>query len=175
MTRALWGSFVTMAALVGIALAIALGVGAPHPGTIERAAAGAFGLIGIAAGSVALSTAVEASVPARARPRRRDEEASDAGTSNLVALERSLRFGTSTAGDYYAQVRPRLVPLAKSRLARKGVALSDKQRAIEVLGTDAYALVDPGGTPPEDRFEPGVPLDRVRRLLDKLEALGSDR
>jgi hypothetical protein len=55
------------------------------------------------------------------------------------------------------------------------VALSDKERAIELLGIDAYALVDPDGAPPADRFEPGVPLEQVRRLLDKLEALGGHR
>ena len=108
---------------------IALGVGAPDPGAIERAAAGAFGLLGLGAGSIALSAAVEAGRPAGPRRRRPDEEPSDAGTAALVALERSLRFGASTAGDFYTQVRPRLVPLAKSCLARHGVALSDKERA----------------------------------------------
>jgi hypothetical protein len=52
--------------------------------------------------------------------------------------------------------------------------LSDKERAVGLLGADAYALVDPDGTPPADRFEPGVPLDQVRRLLDRLEALRSN-
>jgi hypothetical protein len=158
-----------MAVLVAIALGIALWVGAPDPGAIERAAAGAFGLLGLGAGSKALSEAVEAGLPARPRRRRLDDEPLDAATEGLVALERSLRFGTWTAGDFYAKVRPRLVPLAK------GVALSDKERAIELLGIDAYALVDPYGAPPADRFGPGVPLEQVRRLLDKLEALGDHR
>ena len=175
MTRPLWATFLTMAVLVAIALCIALWVGAPDPGAIERAAAGAFGLLGLGAGSKALSEAVEAGLPARPRRRRLDDEPLDAATEGLVALERSLRFGTWTAGDFYAKVRPRLVPLAKSRLVRKGVALSDKERAIELLGIDAYALVDPYGAPPADRFGPGVPLEQVRRLLDKLEALGGHR
>ena len=46
---------------------------------------------------------------------------------------------------------------------------------MELLGIDAYALVDPDGAPPEDRFEPGVPLNRVRLFLDRLEALGNHR
>ena len=145
MTRALWATFVTTAALVAIALGIALGVGAPDPGVIERAAAGAFGLLGLGAGSVAVSAAVEGGLPARPRLRRPVEEPSDAGTAGLVALERSLRFGASTAGDFYAQVRPRLVLLARSCFAREGVALSDKERSVELLGIDAYALVDPDG------------------------------
>ena len=63
--------------------------------------------------------------------------------------------------------------LTKSCLASRGVALSDRERAVGMLGIDAYALVDPDGAPPADRFEPGVPLDRVRRLLDRLETLRS--
>jgi hypothetical protein len=170
LTRSLWATFLTTAILV----AIALGVGAPDPGAIERASAGAFGLLGLGAGSIALSAAVEAGLPAH--PRRRPAEVPDeAGTAALIRLERSLRFGASTAGDFYTQVRPRLVPLAKSCLARHGVSLSDKERAVELLGIDAYALVDPDETPPADRFDPGVPLDRVDRLFDRLEALRSSR
>ena len=178
MTRPLWATFFTMAVLVAIALGIALWVGAPDPGAIERAAAGAFGLLGLGAGSMALSAAVEAGLPARPRRRpvrvadERGDHALDVIAQHLLSAAAS---GTWTAGDFYAKVRPRLVPLARSRLARKGVALSDKERAIELLGIDAYALVDPDGAPPADRFEPGVPLEQVRRLLDKLEALGGHR
>ena len=175
MTRALWATFLTTAALVAIALGIALGVGAPDPGAIERAAAAGIGLLGLGAGWITLSAEVEAGLPARPTRRHRGEEPSDAGTTALLDLERSLRFGASTAGDYHAQLRPRLVALARSCLARTGVALSDKERSVELLGADAYALVDPDRVPPEDRFGPGVPLEQVRRLLDRLEALGSQR
>jgi len=172
LTRPLWVTFATLAFFVAVALGIALGVGAPDPGAIERSAAGAFGLLGLGAGSIALSAAVEAGRPPGTRLARSGEEPSDAGTAALVALERSLRFGASTAGDFYAHVRPRLVPLATSCLARHGVPLSDKKRAEELLGVDAYELVDPTGSPPADRFEPGVPVERVRLLVDRLEALG---
>lgn len=172
MTRALWAMFLTMAALVGIALAIALGVGAPHPGIIERAAAGAFGLIGLGAGSIALSTSVEAAVAVRRRPPGADEELADAGRAELLNLERSLRFGESSAGDFYAQVRPRLVRLTAARLAGKGLSLADRQAAVALLGADAYALVDPETGPPADRFQHGVQLERLADFVAKLEALG---
>jgi hypothetical protein len=172
LTRALWATFLTVAALVGIALAIALGVGAPDPAVIERAAAGAFGLLGLGIGSIALSTAVEAGRTGRARRGQAFEEPTGAGAAGYVALERALRFGASTAGDFHAQIRPRLVALTKARLARSGVALSDKDRVMELLGADAYALVEPDAAPPADRFGPGVAIDRVRRLVDTLEALG---
>jgi len=172
LTRALWATFLTAGVAVAIALAIALAVGAPHPGVVERTAAGAFGLLGLGAGTTALSSVVEAGMPTRPNPRGLDAEPGDAGTAGLVDLERRLRFGASTAGDFYAQVRPRLVALARSCLAREGVALSDRQRAAELLGADAYALVDPQAAPPEDRFGAGVPLYRVSALVDRLETLG---
>lgn len=172
MTRALWAAFLTMAALVGIALAIALGVGVPHPAIIERVAAGAFGLIGLGAGSIALSSAVDQATTLRRRSPTPDEELTDAGVAELLGLERTLRFGSSSAGDFYAQVRPRLIRLTAARLARNGVGLSDSKRAIELLGEDGYALVDPTTGPPADRFQPGVPLGALSKLVDKLEALG---
>jgi len=175
LTRAVWATFATMAVLLAIALGIALGVGAPHPAAIDRAGAAAFGLLGLAAGSVAVASAVGAGQPSSRRPRPLDAESTDAGTANLVALERSLRFGASTAGDFHARVRPRLVALASSRLASHGISLSERDRAVQLLGADGYALVDPSGSPPVDRFEPGVPVDRVDLLLDRLEALGTSR
>ncbi len=175
MTRVIWATFATLAVLVAIALGIALGVGAPDPAAIERAAAAAFGLLGLGAGSIAVSSAVGVGQQSSRRPRLLDAEAADAGTANLVALERSLRFGASTAGDFHARVRPRLVALARSRLASHGISLSERDRAVQLLGPDGYALVDPSGSPPADRFEPGVAIKRVDSLLDRLEALGGSR
>jgi hypothetical protein len=175
LTRALWAAFFTVASLVAAALATALAIGVPHPLTIERAAAGAFGLLGIGAGSIALSARVDAGRPAAPRSRRSEDDHVDAGAARLIDLERSLRLGTATAGDFHAQVRPILVPLARARLARKGILLEDRERAIQVLGTDNYALVDPRAVPPADRFGRGVPLERVRLLLGQLEALEDHR
>jgi hypothetical protein len=174
LTRALAASFLTMTALVGVALAIALAVGVPHPVVIERAAAAAFGLLGLGAGSIALSAAVESYQPAR-RPPKSETEPVDSSVASFVALERSLRFGVSTAGDFYAHVRPRLMTITSARLAERGVALSDKERALDLLGADCYALVDPAADPPADRFEPGVALSRVRQLVGVLEMLGGQR
>lgn len=175
MTRALRASFLTMAALVGACLAIALGVGVPHTALIERGAAAAFGLLGLGAGSIALSAAVEAGLPISPRRARDADGPIDAGTASLLDLERSVRMGALAAGDFYAHVRPRLVPLARSRLSQAGVALSDKERATELLGPAGYALVDPAALPPTDRFGPGVRLEEIRGLLDRLEALGGGR
>jgi len=175
LTRPLWLTFLTLAIGVGLGLGIALGVGAPDPGATERAAAGAFGLLGLGVGSIALSSAVEDGAPAQTRRARTEDEPDDAATAVLVRLERSLRFGASTAGDFYAYLRPRLITLTRSCLADHGVALSDREGSIALLGEDAYALVEPDGAPPADRFGPGVSLERVRELVGRLEVLGADR
>lgn len=174
MTRALWGMFLTLAAIVAAALAVALGIGVPHPALVERAAAGAFGLVGLGAGSIALSGAVDAGALGR-RPRPGEEPQTDAGLAELLGLERALRFGTSSAGDFHAQVRPRLVPLARMCLARSGVALSDRTRVSSLIGDENWELVDPDAEPPPDRFRPGVPLGRLSVLVARLEALGERR
>jgi hypothetical protein len=175
LTRALWATFFTLASLVAAALATTLAIGVPHPLIIERAAAGAFGLLGIGAGSIALSAIVDAGQPASPRSRRSEDDHVDAGTARLIDLERSLRLGTATAGDFHAQVHPILVPLAEARLARRGVLLADRAHAIQVLGADNYALVDPRAIPAADRFGPGVPIERVRLLVDQLEVLEDHR
>jgi hypothetical protein len=174
-TRSLWATVMTTAVFVAIGLGIALAVGAPDPGAFERAAAGAFGVLGLAAGLITLSAAVEAGLPPRPRVGRSGDEPVDAGAAALADLERALRFGASAAGDFHAYVRPRLVPLARARLARHGVSLSDRDGAAALLGADGYALVDPNAAPPEDRFEPGVPLDQLRLLVDRLETLSDGR
>jgi len=171
LTRALWAGFFTLASLVAVGLGIALAVGAPHPAMIERAAAGAFGLLGLGAGSIALSAAVDAGRPARRRQRPPADDLLDAGAARLLDVERSLRLGTTTAGDFHAHVRPILLRIARARLARRGIALADREQAVQLLGADNYALVDPRAAPPADRFAPGVRLDELRRLVDRLEAL----
>ena len=94
LTRGLWAGLFTIASLVAVALAIALAVGAPHPAVIERAAAAAFGLLGIGAGSIALSAAVEAGLPKEPRLGRLEDDLVDAGAARLLDMERSLRLGT---------------------------------------------------------------------------------
>ena len=175
LTRVIWATFATLAVLVAIALGIALGVGAPDPAAIERAAAAAFGLLGLGAGSIAVSSAVGVGQQSSRRPRLLDAEAADAGTANLVALERSLRFGASTAGDFHAHVA------AQARRSRQVAARPSRCLAVRAGPSrrtsrpDGYALVDPSGSPPADRFEPGVAIERVDSLVDRLEALGAKR
>jgi hypothetical protein len=175
LTRALWASFVTATILVGIALAIALGVGAPDPGVIERAAAAAWGLVGLGAGSATLSRVTGIAEPRGSVPHQPAEVPTDSRTTRLVALERSLRFGATTSGDFYGQVRPRLARLAASFLSLRNVSITDKESVETLLGASAYELVDPRTKPPTDRFSPGVPVEQVSELIGRLEALEDER
>jgi len=161
-----------LAVLVVIGLGLALGIGAPDPGLAERAAAVALGGLGLLAGIVviaSLSTG-HAALPGVATPD--SEEPVDAGEATLAELERSLRFGASSAGDFYALVRPRLVALSAARLRTHRVTLEDRDAAPAMLGPDVYALVDPAQERPGERFAPGVSLEEVRRVVERLEALG---
>jgi len=116
---------------------------------------GALGLAGACAGSIA-SRPRSSRLAGAPRRRRPFEEPTDAGAAGFVALESSLRFGASTAGDFYAQVRPGWSPsLGRASPPRCGT--SDRERSVQLLGADAYALVDPDGAPPEDRFKPVSP------------------
>jgi hypothetical protein len=161
-----------MAGLVAIGLATALVVGVPHPAIIERGAAAAFGALGLGAGLIALSVTVDAGLPAPRRTGRLADEPAEAGATALFDLERSLRVATMASGDFYAHIRPRLMSVTAFCLGHVGVSISDRSRSVELLGTEAYALVDPERAPPSDRFGPGVALDQVRDLLDRLEAIG---
>jgi hypothetical protein len=171
MTRSTRASFVLMAVLVAIGLGLALGLGAPDPGIAERAAAGAFGALALAAALLSAGAAIRRATDP---PRRAPDvpSATDAGTAGIASLERSLRFGASSAGDFHAHVRPRLVALAAARLGSHGIELGDRDRATAALGPAGYALVDPASGPPGDRFAPGVAIATTAELVDRLDRLG---
>lgn len=165
-----------------IGIALALGLGAPDPGAAERSYASALGLI---AWSVAVTWLGEISRRQGARGAKRAAElgitaqerrldSSDAASSDpavlvLVDLERNLRLGRLTIGDYQALLRPRLADLAATRLARLGMPITSPA-ARSALG-DSYALVDPARAQPVDRGAPGVSLDAVAELVSRLEEL----
>ena len=109
LTRALWATFFTTAAIVAIALGIALGVGAPDQGAIERAAAGALGLLGawcrvdrpLGRGRSRLAGAPAPAAPFRGADRRRHGWARS--TRELAPVRgfnrrRLLRAGPAQAG-----------------------------------------------------------------------------
>jgi hypothetical protein len=67
-------------------------------------------------------------------------------------------------------VLPRLQSLVTAKLSRLGVDLQGDDRAIGLLG-DGFRLVDPAAPQPEDRMDPGIPLEQIERLVETLERM----
>lgn len=88
--------------------------------------------------------------------------------AELERLERELTMAASTAFDLHARLRPVLREIASTRLAARGVRLEDGEAE---LGADVWELVRPDRAPPTDRHAEGIPPQRLRRVVEELEAL----
>jgi hypothetical protein len=87
----------------------------------------------------------------------------------LVRIEREITLGASSAGHLHLRLLPLLREVASAKL---GVDLELRpERAKTLLGDDAWKLLRPDRPPPEDRIAPGLPLRRIRALVDTLERL----
>jgi hypothetical protein len=90
----------------------------------------------------------------------------------LEELQYAVEFSLSTAFDFHFRLRPRLIGIAGHRLAARGVELeSQPERAREMLGEEAWELLRPDRPAPERRNSPGLELDRLRRVVERLDAL----
>lgn len=154
------------AVVATISLVIALSVGTPDPGIAERAFAGVIGLLALSAVTARLGLwsheptdgTLHASGDGLA-----DEESS---VGAWYRLERALRLGALTAGDFDVLVRPRLSELA---LARHGDAPSaaEASRIDRLLGPDG--LLSDRSSRLADRRGPGVGLDELDEIITVLE------
>lgn len=90
----------------------------------------------------------------------------------LEELEHAVDFSLGTAFDVHYRLRPHARRVAAHRLAARGVSL-DRQpgRAAALLGAEAWELLRPDRPEPEDRSARGLDLDRIRRLVEGLDAL----
>lgn len=92
----------------------------------------------------------------------------------LEEIEYAADFALGTAFDVHFRLRPHLVRIATHRLARRGVSIElAPEEARGLLGEEAWELVRPGRPPPDDRHGSGVRLDRLRRVVEALDALES--
>jgi hypothetical protein len=90
----------------------------------------------------------------------------------LEELEHAVEFSQTTAFDFHYRLRPHLVRVAAHRLSGQGVELeSQPERARQILGEEAWELVRPDRPPPERRNDRGLELARLRRLVERLDAL----
>jgi hypothetical protein len=90
----------------------------------------------------------------------------------LEELQHAVEFSLSTAFDFHFRLRPHLVRIAHHRLAARGIHLEDQpERAREVLGEEAWELLRPDRPAPQQRNSPGPELPRLRRLVERLDAI----
>jgi hypothetical protein len=160
---------VTLVVFTTIGLIVALGV---QPVSVERIiAAYLLVLAGIALAALTRilasgSTHLYASQFEHALRRRRDQQSRP---TELLRIEREITFGMSSAGHFHNRLAPLLRDAAEARL---GFALEQRPDAAHNrLGADTWELLRPDRPAPENRSGPGVPLARVRSVVDSLERL----
>ena len=101
--------------------------------------------------------------PARAAPARPAE---------LASLERRVELAVAGAADLHFRLRPVLQEIAAERLARRGIDVGrEPERAERTLGSEAWSLLRPDRPRPDDPFAPGWPRDRLRAVVDAIEAI----
>jgi len=91
----------------------------------------------------------------------------------LLRVERDLELGIAAAGNAQHRLLPILREAAAARLAsRHGIELERRPDAARaVLGEDVWELVRPDRPEPADRFDPGIPRDRVAAAIERVESL----
>jgi hypothetical protein len=158
----------TSALLATVAFIVLLGA---RPLPVDRIVAGyALVLAAIALG--ALTAAVGA---ARGRPQSRfeqelkREQIPPSRPAELVRVERELTLSSSNAGHLHSRLRPLLQEIVAVRLDIDLDRRPDVARAR--LDDATWELVRPDAPPPLDRSAPGLPLRRIRWMIDTLERL----
>jgi hypothetical protein len=91
----------------------------------------------------------------------------------LARQEREVGLSVDAAFDLHVRLRPTLRLIAAHRLAAmRGIDLDRQpERARAVLGEDAWELVREDREAPLDRFARGIPVDRLRAVVESLERI----
>jgi hypothetical protein len=89
---------------------------------------------------------------------------------DLVEFESMITSTMRYEHDLYLKVRPTARYIADVRFAEHGIALDDDPRAREVLG-EVYELLHGHGARPGVLFAPGVSLESLTALVERLEQL----
>ena len=159
----------TLVAMTTVALIVVLGI---HPVSTGRIAAGyVLVLAAIGLGAVTRILGAESwhergSQFEHVLSRKQPEPTRPA---ELVRVEREITFGTTSAGHLHT----RLLPLLReAAAARVGIDFElHPERARTALGDETWELLRPDRPEPTDRNAPGLPLRRIRAVVDSLEEL----
>ena len=79
----------------------------------------------------------------------------------LVLVDRDLKLGIASAGDFHSRLRPRLWSIVEARTRTPRTALD----------AETWELLQPDRPAPADLAGPGVPFRRVAQVVDMLESL----
>jgi hypothetical protein len=157
----------TVLVLTTLGLIVALGL---QPVSVERILAAY--VLALAAIALASLTRVLASESTHERASRFDHALArrpepPTRPAELVRIEREITLGMSSAGHLHNRLLPLLREAAEARL---GFELDRRPAAArERLGEEAWELLRPDRPEPGDRNAPGLPLRRVRAVVDALE------
>jgi hypothetical protein len=89
--------------------------------------------------------------------------------SDIVRIEREITLGTTSAGHLETRLLPLLSDAASARLGIDFDLHPDRARAA--LGDETWELLRPDRPEPVNRSAPGLPIRRVRGIVDQLEQL----
>ena len=152
-----------------LALIVVLGI---RPVSADRIFAGyvlALAAIGLATLTRRLSDASEYQPSSRFERLLAREPEQPTRPPELVRIEREITLGASSAGHLHMRLLPLLREVAAAKL---GVDLERRPHAArKSLGDDAWEQLRPDRPAPQDRTAPGLPLRRIRSLVDALERL----
>jgi hypothetical protein len=127
-------------------------------------------LLGLVRATGDAAASAEASAYERALRRR---ERAPARPRELAKLEREVALAATSSFDLHFRLRPVLREVAAYRLGtRRGLDLDGGSPDVRAaLGEELWEIVDPGREPPEDRFAPGLRLERLRDMLERVERI----
>ncbi len=147
----------TLVGLTTVALVVVLGL---HPVSTERIAAGY--VLALAAIGLGAATRILGAESWHTRGSQFEHMLSR-------RIEREITFGTTSAGHLHTRLLPLLREAASARL---GIDLDlQPERARAALGEEMWELVRPDRPEPADRNAAGLPLRRVRDIVESLERL----
>jgi hypothetical protein len=146
------------------------------PVSAELALDGYVLLLGAVALFALVGATTESDPDARRSPYEQALETSPAGSERppeLARVEREVALAVGSAFYEHFRLRPLLREIAAQRLDTRFATDVDAPRlsARDSLPEDAWTLFDAERKPPRNRHGPGIPVERLREIVDALERI----
>jgi hypothetical protein len=90
-------------------------------------------------------------------------------------VDRLLSMAVASAADEYARLRPLVGDIAAQRLAdHAGVRIETApEAAAAMLGPEVWEVIRPDRQRPPDAHARGIPVERLRPIVEALERIGA--